>query len=131
MKIFNKKGYTKIKTKIIKKESEFYIGLAFLRPILSFCVIMGHFYNVSHSKGKWAKFIMRTETFRFHVRVFFIMSFYLSYKTIVSNDLKKKLKRLERLLIPYIIWPIIIFFLNNFLIIFIIHNNNINNEEIW
>ena len=44
------------------------------------------------------------------------MSFYFSYKTLVSNDCKKKLKRLERLCIPYFLWPVIYFFLNKYLI---------------
>ena len=44
------------------------------------------------------------------------MAFYFSYKTIVSNDCKKKFKRLERLCIPYFLWPLIIYFLNNYLL---------------
>ena len=125
MELIKKKKYSKLKIKKVKREPEFYIGLAFLRPILAFFVVMGHFYDFSLARGYWNIFVMKSELFRFHVRVFFIMSFYLSYKTIVSNDLKKILKRLERLLIPYILWPIIIFFLNNFLLIKIIPKSKI------
>lgn len=125
MELIKKKKYSKLKIKKVKRDPEFYIGLAFLRPILAFFVVMGHFYDFSLARGNWNIFVMKSELFRFHVRVFFIMSFYLSYKTIVSNDLKKILKRLERLLIPYILWPIIIFFLNNFLLIKIIPKSKI------
>ena len=40
------------------------------------------------------------------------MSFYFSYKTNASQNYKKKLERLERLIIPYILWPIIMLFIN-------------------
>ena len=48
----------------------------------------------------------------YHVRVFTIMSFYFSYKTLSSLNTIKIFRRFQRLLIPYIIWPIIVYFLN-------------------
>ena len=49
----------------------------------------------------------------YHIPTFMLISFYFSYKTFFSNDIIKYKKRLERLLIPYIIWPIIILTISN------------------
>ena len=99
-----------------KKEVEFKLGLAILRPILAFLVVMTHCYNdKKHPRGFWRILIRKTENFYFHVRTFCIMTFYFSYRTLISKDCKKKLKRLERLFIPYILWTIIIFISNNLL----------------
>ena len=110
-----KRKYTKLKQKKIKKylDTEFNIGLAILRPILALLVVITHFYNINNAKYIWKLIYKRTFRFFFHVRTFFVMSFYFSYKTLVSNDYKKKFKRLERICIPYFLWPIIIFFINN------------------
>lgn len=115
MLIEHKKNATEKATKLKKEvENKFNIGLAFLRPILSFFVVITHFYNnKSFAKGYWKLILLKAEKFFFHVRIFFIMAFYFSYKTLVSNDCKKKIIRLERLCIPYFLWPIIFFFLNN------------------
>ena len=88
------------------------IGLSILRPFLSFFVIMSHCYNYQIAQGAWRRFYQNADRFLFHVPIFFLMSFYFSYKTVVSRNYVKQMKRLERLLIPYIIWPIILFFLN-------------------
>ena len=115
----NKKKYSKLKTKKKQKNEgiEFNIGLAILRPILAFFVIITHFYNSYLAKGYWKLIFIKTERLHFHVRIFFIMAFYFSYKTIISNDSKKILNRLERLCIPYFLWPAIIYYLNNKLLI--------------
>ena len=52
----------------------------------------------------------------YHVRVFTIISFYFSYKTLSSLNTQKISKRFQRLLIPYIIWPIIVYFVNKYVI---------------
>lgn len=91
------------------------IGLAVLRTILSFLVIMTHFYDFRKAQGKWKIITEKAIHFHFHVPVFFIMSFYFAYKTFISPNHKKKYERLQRLCIPYFIWPIIIYFLNKLL----------------
>ena len=91
------------------------IGLAILRPILSFLVIMHHFHDYSLDKGKFKLFFRALHKFEFHVTIFFLMSFYFSHKTLISKDYKKKLERLKRLIVPYFLWPIIVFFLNKIL----------------
>ena len=94
------------------REKNFNISLALLRMYLSFLVINGHFFNPSKSNIK-NKYIIKLLKNRIAVPTFFIMSFYFSYKLISSKDIKKIKKRFERLLIPYFIWPIIIWILNN------------------
>lgn len=105
---------------ISKKEQVvlvFDIGLAILRSMLSFSVLMTHCFNFNYLSGIWKIIIFRLRKLEFHVPIFFIMSFYFSYKTIVSSDFKKKILRLQRLFIPYCIWPTIYFFYyNNYLI---------------
>jgi fucose 4-O-acetylase-like acetyltransferase len=94
MNISNKK---RKKTKIIYYD----IGLSFLRPFLSFLVIMEHCYTVQKTQGTWGRIYHNAARFNFHVPIFFLMSFYFSYKTIISRNYGKQLKRIERLLIIY------------------------------
>lgn len=77
------------------------LGIETLRMTLCFWVIIYHFAG-TENKRKYK--ILNTF---FHVPTFMIISFYFYYKTLISNDIIKIKKRLERLLIPYIIWPII------------------------
>ena len=51
---------------------------------------------------------------QFHVPIFLIISFYFFYDKLYLRNIKKIKIRFERLLIPYIILPIIIFILNSF-----------------
>ena len=105
------------KSKKEKTEFIFDIGLGILRLILAFLVVISHCYNFELATGKWKEIIQKTETLSFHVRLFFMMSFYFSYKTLVSYNYKKIFDRFLRLFIPYILWPIIILLLNNNLLI--------------
>ena len=73
---------------------------------------MGHCHDIQKTREAWRRFYQKTDNYAFHVPIFFLMSFYFNYKTIISRNYEKQIKRLERLLIPYIIWPIILFFLN-------------------
>lgn len=49
----------------------------------------------------------------FHVSCFCFISFYFTYNIFSNRNIIKVKKRLERLLIPYILWPIIIFIIHN------------------
>ena len=112
------KHYVRLrKRKKEKTEFVFDIGLGILRLTLAFLVVISHCYNFELATGIWKEIIKKTETVSFHVRVFFMMSFYFSYKTLVSSNYKKIFDRFLRLLIPYILWPIIILLLNNNLLI--------------
>lgn len=103
----------KTKYKLISKK--FDIGIAFLRVILCFLVIIHHCYRYESATPTWAIIIKKFDTFLFQVITFFIISFYYLYNTLFSFDCKRIYKRYQRLLIPYIIWPIIFFLLNKWL----------------
>ena len=117
-KIFKKKQkYVKLKSVTTKKEKCIYdIGLAILRPILAFFVIMTHCYDYNGATGKWREIIIKANRLRYHVPTFFIISFYFSYKTLTSLNYKKIFERFQRLCIPYFLWPIIVFLLNKLLL---------------
>ena len=115
------KKYIKLKSiTTIKEKFTYDIGLAVLRPILSFLVVITHCYNYNSATGKWKEIIIKINHFWFHVPTFFIMSFYFSYKTLISSNYKKKFERLQRLFIPYFLWPIIVFLLNKLYLLKII-----------
>ena len=88
-----------------------HFGFAILKCFLSFKVITSHCFKRQSSKNKVILFI--TGKRRLHVPSFTIMSFYFNHNTLISNDSKKKMNRFERLLIPYLGWPIIMFVFNN------------------
>ena len=98
-----------------KQEKVYDIGLSILRPFFAYIVIMTHCYNYNYLSKKWKVIYQKSERFFFPVRVLFIMSFYFSYKTIISSDYKKKYDRFIRLFIPYFIWPTIFYFLDKIL----------------
>jgi len=83
------------------------LGIEILRMILCLWVISFHFAGLkNYLKYK----ILRAS---FHVPTFMLISFYFTYNTFISNDIIKYKKRLERLLVPYIIWPIIFLLISN------------------
>jgi len=92
--------------------NKYNIFLAILRMYLSFLVVNAHLFNSSTSFIKNI-YILKLINNNIHVPNFFIMSFYFCYKTISSKNYEKIKNRIERLIIPYFIWPIIILFLNN------------------
>ena len=81
-------------------------GLALLKSFLSFLVIIIHNFKKNSTNNK---IILKIAYNRIPtVPSFFIMSFYFMCNNLLSLNIKLLLKRLERLLIPYIIWPIFI-----------------------
>ena len=89
-------------------------GLALLKVILAYSVVCTHHLNFKSIENKILQYLFKERLS--HVPAFFIMSFYFMYKDLLSSNIKAYLKRLERLLIPYILWPIIIFILNNYIL---------------
>ena len=80
-------------------------SIELLRLVLCFWVVLHHCCKyVGKFKG------------RFHVPTFMIMSFYFYYNSLKAKTIIKINQRFERILIPYIIWPISIFIFNNILI---------------
>jgi len=92
--------------KLIKNKYNF--GLGLLKCILAFSVIRSHCFNYKSTKNKIILFLFNKR--RVHVPSFFIMSFYFLYKDLILLEFNLFVIRLERLIIPYIGWPIIVFF---------------------
>jgi len=90
-----------METKYSKIKYTMNLGIEVLRMILCFWVITFHYAGI---KNKIKYKILKTF---YHVPTFMLISFYFSWKTFFSKDIIKYKIRLERLLIPYIIWPII------------------------
>lgn len=87
--------------KSIQNKNLFNLGIEILRMILCFWVITFHFSGVKN-KTKY-----KILNIYFHVPTFMIISFYFTYKLFASKNIVKLKKRLERLIIPYILIPII------------------------
>ena len=94
------------------KKTNFNVYLALLRMYLSFLVVNSHCFN-PYKNNIHNKFLLKILRNNKHVPNFFIISFYFCYKLVLKRDIPKIKQRFERLLIPYFIWPIIIWILNN------------------
>lgn len=96
---------------ILRKKNQKHLsrnqGIEILRTILIFWIVIRHTYMPY--RRIWYIII-------WHVPTLLVISFYFFYKTLSSRNIAKLKQRFERLLIPYIIWPIIIFLFNNILI---------------
>ena len=92
------------KKKIISKRI---IGIEILRMFLCFRIILLHYYSGNN------RYILKMKSNRFQVSTFFFISFYFLYPIISQINFVKLKLRLERLLIPYIIYPIIVWIINN------------------
>ena len=95
------------------KEKKINLGIQILRVIFSFHILVFHCIN----KKKYNYNIIKTiiSDVSIDLGAFFIISFYYSYETFTSKNIIKIKQRLIRLLIPYIIWPLIIFITSNFI----------------
>ena len=100
---------------MLYKKAERNLGLELLRMILSYWIIVIHCLSSATLKRK-------IERHNYHVPCFVFISFYFLYKILVMRNINIIKSRFERLLIPYIVWPSIIWFTNN--IIFIIFKTN-------
>ena len=94
MKIISKKN-----TK--QNKENFYLGIQILRIIFSFHILV--FHCIDHKKYT-SKIISSVVI---DLNTFFIIAFFFSYNTLTSKNILKIKQRFKRLLIPYILWPII------------------------
>ena len=90
----------------LKRNKIHNLGLDILRMILCFWIILLHCSNV---KKEHIYFLYGRPI---HVPTFVFISFYFFYKNLSSRDISKIILRFQRLLIPYIIWPLIILIIN-------------------
>ena len=100
----------------LKQNKKINLGLEILRMIMCFWVIMFHFYK---PKNKILFNIIIEHGF--HVPTFIIMSFYFLYPNLSLRNLDKIKNRLEKLFIPYIIYPFLNWIIQNLL--FILYND--------
>ena len=89
-------------------------GIEILRMILCFWVVLFHCLRKSESY-----IIINFKRKMFHVPSFFFISFYFLFPVIKERNIKKMKLRLERLTIPYLFWPVIIWCLNNIFQLFL------------
>lgn len=92
-------------------------GIEILRMFLCFRIVLLHCYS-SHNR-----FINKLRRNYYQVPCFFFLSFIFLYPTILKRNIDKMKLRLKRLSIPYIIYPIIFWFVNN--IMFLLFQFNI------
>ena len=90
------------------KHKSINLGLEIVRPFLSLWVVISH---CSKIQRKHAKYIYRA----FHVPTFNLIAFYFFNRIISKRILSKITFRFYRIIIPYILWPLIIFIVNNLL----------------
>ena len=86
------------------------IGIELLRMIFCFLIVVYHL----HSNEK-KSYIMNLSLccLGFYTATFFLISFYFSFRCLTSNNIIILKERLRRIILPYVIWPIIIFLEKN------------------
>ena len=80
------------------------LGLAILRAIMCFMVVLCHFWNANDAKGFLRVFRWSRDA---SVHVFMMMSFMFVQSTLVEHNRDKVKKCFERLLIPQFGWAVI------------------------
>ena len=101
----------KYSTLLINETSKIFnknLGLELLRAILCFWVVLFHCLKI---ENEYLKNIIKNKIF--HVPTFIFISFYFLNKNLCERNINKIKSRFKRLLIPYFIWPIIVFVINN------------------
>ena len=102
----------KDKNKIILHIKKNYYGLSILKVFLVFDVIKSHCL-LKKPSNKFILYLLSSK--KLHVPSFIIMSFYFSHNILTSLDSNKIYRRLERIIIPYLGWPLISFIMANFI----------------
>ena len=97
----------------IKNKNKIYLGIQILRIVFSFHILVFHFHCVHKKQYKLTYIRNIISKVNIDLITFFIISFYFSHDTFVFKNIIKIKFRFKRLLIPYIIWPIIIFIIRN------------------
>lgn len=98
------------------------LGIQILRAILSFWVLLFHGLSNRYTKNK---FFFKIKLKLYHVPCFTFISFFFNCHLFRKNNYIKIKSRFERLLIPYLVYPISIWNINN-LIFFKFHISRFN-----
>ena len=96
-----------INNKKINNISKRIIGIEILRMFLCFRIVVLHYYSSNN------RYLLKMKERQFQVPCFFFISFYFLYPIIIQKNFQKLKLRLERLLVPYIIFPIFVWIVNN------------------
>jgi len=88
------------------KQNKKNYGIAILRVILSFMVVLDHFYNYKVLKNY-------LNILYYHIPTFFVLSFYYTSNYFITFNISKIKSRFERIVIPLICWSIIALIINN------------------
>lgn len=91
----------------LNKTKRIYLGLEILRMFFSFTILFLHCMNQRIYSRSFLNNLR--EVVSVALTTFFIMAFYFSYNSFISKNINKMKDRFKRLLIPYILWPIIIY----------------------
>lgn len=94
-----------------KRKRIFNISFGILRIYLSFLVVNTHCFD-SFTFIIQNKYLLLLLVNSIHVPLFYIMSFYMCFNLFETRNINKIKSRFLRLLIPYLLWPIIIFLFN-------------------
>lgn len=93
-----------------KKNQKYNLGLAILRLWMSFEVVLCHYWSGMSNNYKGSlNIFLKFGTLA--VPIFVIISFYLTETKISTSDKNSFMKRIQRLLIPYIGWGVIYWFI--------------------
>ena len=103
-------------------KSSFNLGLQILKMLLCLWVVLIHSCVPENETIK--KLLFKK---RFHVPTFTVISFYFLFPIISTRNIEKIKQRFTRLLIPYIIIPLIIWIFNN-IVYFIFHINRVGRK---
>ena len=95
-----------------KSKISIHFGIQLLRTILSFNIVVDHCLNKKYLNKPI--YIICIMGIYHYVPIFFVISFYFSYKTFSSRNLDKLKERLLRISIPYLIWPCLIWLKSSF-----------------
>ena len=99
-----------------KNKNQRNLGIEILRFFLCFRVVLLHYYSLDN------EYILSLKKNRFQVACFFFISFYFLFPIISQRNIKIFKLRLERLLIPYVIYPILNWIINNLMFLLIKFN---------
>lgn len=94
-------------------KSDYNIGLSILRTFMCFLVILCHFWTANVPDTGWKGWLHFLKGYA--VPVFMLLSFFLTEKILISHDKERIIKRFQRLLVPYLCWPLIYWILYNVL----------------
>ena len=96
-----------MKYKSLIKAKTIFLGLQILRMFFSYSIV--YYHGLSKRVCGYKYYNNVAEVVAVGLTTFFIMAFYFSYDSFMSKNINKIKDRFKRLLIPYILWPVIMY----------------------